>query len=124
MIVSSPTFPTGIRLIGVWTKRWQPRGEVAAIPMGTRQPPEFASSKLACIGIRCPVRIAAVFGSRARFATGAAFRSSLTEVGWRQVLGWIIAEIAIIAIIVFLIIRHYKNRDSSGPPTGGGYIGM
>ena len=39
-------------------------------------------------------------------------------------LTWIIAAIAIIAIIVYLIIRHYKNRDSSGPPTGGGYIGV
>ena len=39
-------------------------------------------------------------------------------------LGWIIAAIIIAAIIVYLIIRHYKNRDSSGPPTGGDYIGM
>ena len=39
-------------------------------------------------------------------------------------LTWIIAAIVIVAIIVYLTIRHYKNRDSSGPPTGGGYIGM
>ncbi len=39
-------------------------------------------------------------------------------------LAWIIAVFIIVAIIVYLIIRHYKNRDSSGPPTGGGYIGM
>jgi len=38
-------------------------------------------------------------------------------------LGWIIAAIIIVALIVYGIIRHYKNRDSSGPPTGGGYIG-
>ena len=38
-------------------------------------------------------------------------------------LGWIIAIIVFVAVVVYLIFRHYKNRDSSGPPTGGGYIG-
>ena len=47
-----------------------------------------------------------------------------TEGGVAKVLTWIIALIIIVAIIVYLIIRHYRNRDSSGPPTGGGYIGM
>lgn len=38
-------------------------------------------------------------------------------------LGWIVAAVLIAALIIWLIVRHYKNRDSSGPPTGGGYIG-
>jgi len=38
--------------------------------------------------------------------------------------GWIIAIVVIVAITVYLISRHYKNRDSSGPPTGGGFIGV
>ena len=46
------------------------------------------------------------------------------KAGWRKVLTWIIALVIIVAGIVYLIIRHYRNRDSSGPPTGGGYIGM
>lgn len=34
-------------------------------------------------------------------------------------LNLIIAAIVLVAFIVYLIIKHYKNRDSSGPPTGG-----
>ena len=37
--------------------------------------------------------------------------------------GWITAIAIIVAITVYLTYRHYKNKDSSGPPTGGGYIG-
>jgi hypothetical protein len=39
-----------------------------------------------------------------------------------HVLGWIIAIVVSVAIIAYLMIGHYRNRDSSGPPIGGGFM--